>query len=41
MARDNEIHIDTFIPFMRDVARCERSLHELNLMWRLINLQPR
>lgn len=36
MARDNEIHIDTFIPFMRDVARCERSLHELNLMWRLI-----
>ena len=36
MARDNDIHIDTFIPFMRDVARCERSLHELNLMWRLI-----
>lgn len=36
MARDNEIHIDTFIPFMRDVTRCERSLHELNLMWRLI-----
>lgn len=36
MARDNEIHIDTFIPYMRDVSRCERSLHELNLMWRLI-----
>ena len=36
MARDKEIHIDTFIPFMRDVTRCERSLHELNLMWRLI-----
>lgn len=36
MARDNDIHMDTFIPFMRDVARCERSLHELNLMWRLI-----
>ena len=36
MANDNDIHIDTFIPYMRDVARCERSLHELNLMWRLI-----
>ncbi len=36
MARDNDIHIDTFIPYMRDVARCERSLHELNLLWRLI-----
>lgn len=36
MASDNDIHIDTFIPYMRDVARCERSLHELNLMWRLI-----
>lgn len=36
MDTDNTIHIDTFIPYMRDVARCERSLHELNLMWRLI-----
>ena len=36
MDNDNTIHIDTFIPYMRDVARCERSLHELNLMWRLI-----
>ncbi|MGN1057096.1 MAG: chemotaxis protein CheW [Comamonas sp.] len=36
MTRDNELHIDSFIPFMRDVAHCERSLHELNLMWRLI-----
>lgn len=36
MARDNAIHIDTFVPYMRDVARCERSLHELNLMWQLI-----
>ncbi|MBX9936496.1 MAG: chemotaxis protein CheW [Burkholderiaceae bacterium] len=30
------VHIDTFMPFMRDVARCETSLRELNLMWRLI-----
>ena len=36
MASENDIHIDTFIPYMRDVTRCERSLHELNLMWRLI-----
>lgn len=28
--------IDTFLPYMRDVVRCEQSLHELNLMWRMI-----
>ena len=28
--------IDTFLPYMRDVARCEQSLHELHLMWRMI-----
>ena len=28
--------IDTFLPHMRDVVRCERALQELNLMWRLI-----
>ncbi|EGF31280.1 hypothetical protein IMCC9480_104 [Oxalobacteraceae bacterium IMCC9480] len=28
--------IDTFLPYMRDVIRCEQSLHELNLMWRMI-----
>lgn len=27
---------DTFMPFMRDVSRCEQSLHELNMMWRII-----
>lgn len=32
----HEVPVDTFIPFMRDVMRCENSLHELNLMWRLI-----
>lgn len=30
------IDIDSFLPYMRDVARCEQSLHELNLMWRMI-----
>jgi len=28
--------IDTFVPYMRHVTRCETSLRELNLMWRLI-----
>jgi chemotaxis signal transduction protein len=28
--------IDRFLPFMRDVVRCEQSLRELNLMWRMI-----
>lgn len=30
------VHTNTFIPFMRDVARCEISLRELNLTWHLI-----
>lgn len=30
------LSIDTFLPYMRDVIRCEQSLHELNLMWRMI-----
>lgn len=30
------LHTDTFMPFMRDVMRCENALRELNLMWRLI-----
>ena len=30
------LNIDTFLPYMRDVVRCEQSLHELNLMWRMI-----
>lgn len=28
--------VDMFLPHMRDVARCEASLHELNLIWRMI-----
>jgi chemotaxis signal transduction protein len=27
---------DVFLPYMRDVGQCERSLQELNLMWRMI-----
>jgi len=30
------LHIDTFLPYMRDVARCESSLRELDQMWRMI-----
>ena len=30
------LQIDTFLPYMRDVSRCEESLRELNLMWRMI-----
>ena len=30
------LQTDVFIPHMRQVARCESSLQELNLMWRLI-----
>ena len=32
----HEIDTDSFIPFMRKVSRCEDSLRELRLMWRLI-----
>lgn len=30
------LQVDTFLPYMRDVMRCERALQELNLMWRMI-----
>jgi len=36
MKNDFPLQIDTFLPHMRDVIRCEQSLHELNLMWRMI-----
>lgn len=32
----NHLDTDAFIPYMRHVTRCEASLRELNLMWRLI-----
>lgn len=30
------LHADTYLPYMRDVARCERSLQDLGTAWRLI-----
>lgn len=36
MENERTLQIDTFLPYMRDVFRCEQSLHELNLMWRMI-----
>jgi len=30
------MNIDDFLPYMRDVVRCESSLRELNLTWRMI-----
>lgn len=30
------MNVDAFLPHMRDVARCEQSLRELNMMWRVI-----
>ena len=31
-----DLHVDSFLPYMRDVLRCEGSLRELNLTWRMI-----
>ena len=36
MSSNSPLPVDTFLPYMRDVLRCERSLHELNLIWRMI-----
>ncbi len=36
MDHHSALQIDTFLPYMRDVSRCEESLRELNLMWRMI-----
>ena len=30
------LRIDTFLHCVRDVTRCEQSLRELNLMWRMV-----
>ncbi|WP_370682479.1 chemotaxis protein CheW [Comamonas sp. GB3 AK4-5] len=35
-AVSSSLDSDAFIPYMRSVTRCETSLRELNLMWRLI-----
>lgn len=31
-----DLPLDTYLPFMRDVQNCERSLHELSLLWRMV-----
>ncbi|EGI76936.1 chemotaxis protein CheW [Hylemonella gracilis] len=31
-----KLQTDIYLPYMRDVARCEQSLRELNQMWRMI-----
>ncbi len=36
MSPNSTLHLDTFLPYMRDVLRCEQALQELNMMWRLI-----
>ncbi|WP_050467776.1 chemotaxis protein CheW [Herbaspirillum chlorophenolicum] len=36
MPNATAIQTETFLPYMRDVAKCEQSLQELNLMWRVI-----
>lgn len=36
MKHVSTFQIDSFLPYMRDVIRCEQSLHELSLMWRMI-----
>lgn len=36
MSASSALQIDTFLPYMRDVTRCEQSLRELSLMWRMI-----
>lgn len=35
-APSSRLQTDTFLPYMRDVIRCEQSLRELNQMWRMI-----
>ena len=36
MDNKNTLNLDTFLPHMRDVNRCEQSLRELSLTWRMI-----
>ena len=36
MTIDTDVPSATLLPYMPDVGKCERSLHELNLMWRMI-----
>ena len=41
MTQAPTFHADTYLPYMRDVAGCEQTLQELNLMWRLIDASAR
>ncbi len=34
--KKTKLQTDTYLPYMRDVVRCEQSLRELNQMWRMI-----
>lgn len=36
MTSNDSFPLDTYLPHMRDVGKCEQALHELNLMWRMI-----
>jgi chemotaxis signal transduction protein len=33
---DSSFNTDTYLPYMRDVSKCEQALQELSLMWRMI-----
>ncbi len=36
MTTDDGFLVDTYLPYMRDVAKCEQALQELSMMWRMI-----
>ena len=36
MDTSHTLALDSFLPYMRDVIRCEQSLRELSLTWRMI-----
>lgn len=40
-AMNPDFSTDSFLPFMRDVSRCEHALRELNMMWSMIEASAR
>ncbi len=38
---NSSFSVESFLPYMRDVGKCGQSLHELNLIWRLIESSAR
>lgn len=36
MNLSTSFEVDSYLPYMRDVTKCERSLHDLNMMWRMV-----